>query len=192
MQITQVLYFFLCTTMKKFTLGAVAGMSALLLAVPVVFQVANAQGMASSSPKMMHATPTQACLQAQVTLADANIANADTMAAKYKARMQKQRDALAVVAAISDDTARGEAMKKMRDDMRTAMQGTMKDEVPVAITSAMQAVKTACGSSMGMMKGGRGDMMMPGKMGDNDRRGGMMKHTMGGTSSSESNTSTQQ
>ncbi|HRH93904.1 MAG TPA: hypothetical protein PKV72_05230 [Candidatus Peribacteria bacterium] len=180
--------------MKKFALGAAAGMSALLLAAPVVLQVASAQGTASSSTaKVARAAPTQACLQAQVALEDANLANADALAAKHKAQLQKRRDALATVAAISDDTAREEALKKMRDDMQSLIKGTA-DDVPAAVTSAMEAVRTACGNvmmggGMGMMKNGGGMLMM--KAGPGGRHG-TFKFKKGGTATSASSTSIQQ
>lgn len=150
--------------MKKFTLGAIAGMSSLALAVPLLAQMSNAKGggMWEKNFEDMPA-PTQECLQAMVALEDAHLANFDAMTAVHKDMMQDHADKLREVAAIADDAARKEALKALHEEMR-AMKDDETFTPPAAITAAMDAVKEACGDTMMFMKhaGGPGPRMMMG------------------------------
>lgn len=169
---------------KSFTLGAVAGVSTLLLAVPFVAQIAGAQSassVATSSPPV----PSQACVQTMVGLEDAHLANIDAMMASKKQSMQTRRDALAAVAAITDDAQRQEALKRMHEDMRANMKTSMTQ--PEAVATAMEAVKAACGDSLGFRGGFHKGFGMGHMMG---KRGG--KHHGWMKPSQESSTSVQQ
>lgn len=134
--------------MNKFTLGALAGMSSLAVAVPLMLQGVSAASTSSASiPSHVFTPPTQACLAAQVDLEQARIDNFDTMSAQRKTELQKRHDALATVAAITDDTQRADALKKLRTDGQAARKAEPTD-VPAAITTAQAAVKAACGNTM--------------------------------------------
>lgn len=166
--------------MNKFTVGALAGMSSLLLAVPLIAQVAGAQTVPSSAAD--RPVPTQACLQAMVGMEDVQLSHFDERTAEHKTAMQTKRDALAAVAAISDETARKAALQQMHEDMR-ASKDTEKT-VPADVTAAMEAVRTACGEMFGGKKG-HGKFMMKGPVDStgSPRMGGMRRGTMkfGGT-----------
>lgn len=149
--------------MNKFRLGLITGMSSLVIAVPLIAQVSSAQStsdVATAEPPV----PTQACVQAMATLESAHLNNFDAMNAQHKQAMQTRVSALTAAAQIEDDAARQDALKQMREDMKSAMDAD-KDQVPADIQSAMDAVKTACGDTfMPRMGGERGDHMFVGKM----------------------------
>lgn len=160
------LYFF-STPMKKLLFRTGIGALAVLLAVPAAIQVAGAQSSEQKSTKSMRSVPTQSCLQAMLAVEDVRLSEFDAMTAKMKQHMQKQREALASAAALSDENARKEAMQKMRQDMKSSMKSA-KDQQSSAMQSAMEAAKTACGNAgmlmmrtPGMMEGGM--MMKRGK-----------------------------
>ncbi len=120
--------------MNKFTLGAIAGMTSLAVAFPIVAQVVGAQSTSSapSSPSMMErmftkGAPTQAQVQEMITHTDTMLKNIDAITAATKTSLQAHKTALTAAAAITDETQRGEAVKKAHDDMRTSMQKTMTD-----------------------------------------------------------------
>jgi hypothetical protein len=160
--------------MKKFAIGVVAGASSLLLAAPLVVQVAGAASSSSAGAKVMREAPTQACMQAMLKVEDVRLAEFDSMVAKHKQAMQQRRDSLATVAAIADDTARKDALQKLHETMRTSMQ-TAQENMSDAMKSALEAAKTACGNSMmlNMGSGMGGPGMMKGGMHKNGR--GMMR-----------------
>ncbi len=149
---------------KAFTAGAVAGMSSLLLAVPLLVQGVGAQS-ASSASANAKPVPTQACVQAMAAMEDAHLSVFDSITAKNKAELQARRDKLKQIGAIADDTARQEAIKKMHEEMKSAMQAQKETQEnngePAALVSAREAVATACGKGMFNMKlkGGPGHMM---------------------------------
>jgi hypothetical protein len=100
----------------------------------------------------------------------------DSEAAARKSLLQAHQSALAAAGALSDDTARAAAVKKANEDMRTAMQTAMSAQKDKNKT-AMDAVKAACGDSMGPR--GMGMMMKdrmgaPGMMMGRGHRGGWM------------------
>ncbi|MDB4978086.1 MAG: hypothetical protein JWM56_272 [Candidatus Peribacteria bacterium] len=135
--------------MNKFTLGVVAGVSSLVIAVPIVVQVAGAASGSSASSKitMTKTVPSQACVQALVKKDDLFLANLDTVTAARKAATQAHKTALTAAAAITDDTQRQAAVQKAESDFRTAMQAVMVTKSTDAQT-IMDAVKTACGKTM--------------------------------------------
>ena len=142
----------------------IAGSTTLFIGIATAAQFAAAQ---SSSPSLTaddaRPVPTQACLQAMVALDDAHLLNFDAMSAKHKDQMKLKRDALAVVAGLTDETERREALQKMHEDMKA--QKPNPDDVPAAIKTAMENVKSACGDTFhGGMKFG-GPMMMGGHRG---------------------------
>lgn len=144
--------------MNKFTLGAATGATSLLIAIPLFAQMA---GAASSSPTMAskRPVPTQACVLAMADHETTMLSNIDAMTAAHKAAATTKRDALKAAAALTDDAARMEALKKAQENFRAAMETTMKakDETSKA------ALKAACGDSfgvgMGHMMGGMKDKM---------------------------------
>lgn len=113
--------------------------------------------------------PTQACVQAMVDLHDVQLDEADAKAAEHKQHLQEQRAALAEVAAITDEVARDEALRTLREEQHSRK----APEPSAAMTEALQAVRDACGErgmigprgqrKMGdMMQRGRGHMFAPG------------------------------
>ena len=160
--------------MNKFTLGAIAGVTVVGMAIPILAQISNAQSVSSSASAKMSSVPSQACVQAMVTMEDGFVTTMDTIAKSRKTAMQAHIDALKAAAAITDDTQRVAALKKANDDMRTAMKAAMPSQLDRKAT--MDALRTACGD----MKGGK---MMGHMFGDfggpmGGHRGGGMK--MGG------------
>ncbi len=144
--------------MNKFTLGAATGATSLLIAIPMFAQMA---GAASSSSTTMtgkaRPIPTQTCILAMADHETAMLSTIDARTAAHKAAATAKRDALKAAAALTDDTARMEALKKAQETFKAAMESTMKAKDETAMT----ALKTACGDSfpMGMgHKGGMGDM----------------------------------
>lgn len=114
--------------MNKFTLGAVAGMTTLLIAVPLAAQFAGAQSASSLSYKgyMKSGTMTQEQVQEMITHTDDMLKNIDAITAAHKTAMQAHKAALQAALSLTDDTARAEAVKKAHDDMRTSMQKAME------------------------------------------------------------------
>jgi hypothetical protein len=139
--------------MNKFTLGAVAGMSSIALAVPLLAQIAGAQsGGVSVAAGDDMPVPSQACALALVDMEDYHLAHFDEMMNKQKQTMQKHRDALAAAALIADDTQRQESLKAARAEMIALKSDTDFDSNETE--SLRAAVKTACGNIM--MFGGKG------------------------------------
>jgi len=148
------------TRMNKFTLGMIAGMSTLTLAVPLAAQFSfAAETDGSADARTTRPAPTQECLLAMVSLEDAHLANFDAMQATHKTEMQSRRDALYTVAQIIDDTARTEALKTMHETMRAENDG-QTFETPAAVETAMEAVRSACGDTMMFMGRSHGPMGM--------------------------------
>lgn len=147
--------------MKKFTLGVMAGASSLLVAVPLLATLSSAQSSISSSTTTggERPIPSQACVSALAAQEDFMLSNMDAMHATHKTTMTAHRDALTAAAAITDDTARQEALKTAHEAMRTAMEAAMESAPDP--TATMEAVRDACGD-MFMFHGGKG--MKMGKM----------------------------
>ncbi len=133
--------------MQKFSLGVVAGMSSLALAVPLLAQVAGAatnETLDTTSP----AIPSQECTQAMADLETAHLAIVDEQLATRKASMQAHRDALVAAAQIEDDAQRAEALKTAHEALRASA-----PEQNDAVTAAMEAVRAACGDTFHFMGG---------------------------------------
>lgn len=137
--------------MKNFTLGALSGISALALAVPVFAQVASSDATFSVSieDEANRPVPTQACLLAMAELEDMQLANFDTMMAKQKQSMQTRSETLRTIAEISDETARKAALTQMHEDMRAAMEAEMDSAKNDDKEAAMTALQEACGGEGG-------------------------------------------
>lgn len=131
--------------MNKFTLGIAAGMTSLVVAVPLVVQMAGAATesgdvlfSAADEVHMMEGkTPTQECVLAMANLESAHLANFDSTSAQRKTEMQTRINGLQAAAAIEDEDARAEALKTMH-------QGMEKPEFPQAIQDAMDAIQESC------------------------------------------------
>lgn len=150
--------------MKKFTIGAVSGVSALALAFPLF---ASAQS-APSANDAARPVPSQVCVQALAAQESTMIANMDSMTAARKAAMQAHQTALSAAASITDDAQRQDALKKANEDMRAAMKTGM-DANKETVKSGMDAVKTACGNGGFHLSFGMGGFRGP-------MHGKMMKH----------------
>ena len=159
--------------MKKFTMGAIAGASALALSIPIVLQFASAASSDGSisffvNGAQQRPVPSQACVQALASQDDSFLKNIDAMIATHKTAMQAHKDALVAAAQIADDTQRVAALKKANEDFRTAMKAAM-DAKKIDHQADIDALKTVCGDSFGphgmMMHGpgGPGMGMMMGK-----------------------------
>lgn len=151
--------------MRTFTLGAIAGASALALAFPLAAQLTSAQSSSASS-KPARPVSSQACALALAGRDDAVLANEDAMQTARKAALQARSDALKAAAAITDDAQRQAAVTKADEDFRAAMK-TAEAPQSAAMKAAMDAVQSACGGKagrggfgfgMGAFRGGPGKM----------------------------------
>lgn len=133
--------------MNKFRLGIITGMSSLIVAVPMIAQISSAQSSSGSSAADI--VPTQACVAAMADLEEAHLAQFDVMNEQRKQGIQTRITALNSAAAIADDAARQDALKQMREDMKSQI-GGMKNSIPASLQTAMDAVKEACGDTFKM------------------------------------------
>ncbi len=135
---------------KSFAAGAIAGMSSLALAVPLLAQISSAatDSSASTNIKADRPAPSIACVQALAAKDDAMLATIDTMMAAHKSATQARRDALKAGATITDDAARKAAVQAADEAFYKAMQTAMESQKDDA---SMDALKEACGDSMGGM-----------------------------------------
>lgn len=129
---------------STFTLGAVTGMTALLLGIPVLAQVTGAQDApetttVSSAPATgpwQHRTLTTEDIQAMIDHDDAFLDNADAIVALHKSATQAHRDALAAALTITDAAERQTAIRAANEAMRTTIQDAiaanpdLKDAMP--------------------------------------------------------------
>lgn len=155
--------------MNKFTLGMVAGMSTLTLAVPVLAQLSLAADETAPANALV---PSQACVEAMVALEDQHLANFDQHIAAQKTRIQERRDALATIADIADDSTREEALKQLRDDLKSSREDMQPSD---EMKAAMDAVRTACGDAF------RGHGPMGFDSDPRGPRGGMLAEKLGMT-----------
>ncbi|HVW66687.1 MAG TPA: hypothetical protein VHA78_03055 [Candidatus Peribacteraceae bacterium] len=166
--------------MNKFMLGAVSGLGAVALAIPVLMQVTSAQsvGSSSSSGTTTPATkpiPTTQCISALAALEGQQISLMDGQEAARKSALQAHVDALNAAASITDDTARQAAIQKANQDLRTAMKASVQQN-QTSLQTYRQAVQTACGNAMhGEVGGGFNGFMDKPMMG---RGSGMNKQNM--------------
>lgn len=158
----------------NFTAGAIAGISSIALAIPVLAQISSAASTgttaSASTAAKTRPAPTVACVQALAAKDDAFLSNVDTMIAAQKTATTTHRNALTAAAAITDDTQRQAAVKAADEAFRTAMKTAMDSQMTTGKTE-MEALKTACGDTMGGM---RFEMAFGGPMGGHGK-GGMMR-----------------
>ncbi len=134
---------------NKFLLGAVAGVSALIVAVPLIAQFSSAQSASTSAAST--SAPSQACIQALVAKDDAFLANIDAETAARRSAMQAHETALKASAGITDGARRQAAFQQANEALRTAMQNAKQSESNEK--TARDTVKAACGNLKGMMFG---------------------------------------
>ncbi len=111
---------------NKFTLGVIAGMSSLAIAIPVLAQVSSAASGTMSFGGKTRPVPTQENVQKMIENDDAFLTNVDTVVSSAKSIVTAHKSALTAAAAISDDTERGTAVQKANEDERTAFEAVMK------------------------------------------------------------------
>lgn len=146
---------------KTYALSAVAGLTVLAIAMPAFAQSASTDATTGKTRPV----PTQACVQAMVTNESLMMQAMDTKQAGLKVAQLAHLNALKAAAALTDETARRDALKKANEDMKTAMQTLMQPSADMQATR--DALKTACGTAsgepggLGMRDGGpgRGGMM---------------------------------
>ena len=142
--------------LSSFTLGAVAGLSAMALAVPFAAQIVGAQTTSAPSGERSRPVPSQACVLALAEQEGTYLSTVDRLIAARKSAMQIHKDALTAASAIADDAQREEAVQKANDDLRAAMEAARKAQGDRK--TQMDAVKEACGDSafrgFGPMMGG--------------------------------------
>ncbi len=164
--------------MNKFTLGAIAGATSLALAVPMLVQISSAAtgdqtSSAGLKTRPVATPPSQACVLALVQRDGEFLSTIDAMIAEQKTATQTHKDALTAAAALTDEKARQDAVKKADDALRASMEAARKAQGDPK--TQMDALKTACGDSMPMMG-------MGGPMGGDFHggpRGGKMGQMMG-------------
>ncbi len=115
--------------MNKFTLGAIAGISALALAVPIIAQVSSAataaptNGTTASAAKpFTRPIPTQQQVLDMAAKDDAFLNNIDAFISLQKTAIEAHKTALTAAASVADATQRQAAVQKANDDERTAIQ----------------------------------------------------------------------
>ncbi len=144
--------------MKSFTKGFAAGATALAVGVPLMAQVALAASAGNEPsaipPGEERPAPSQPCTEAMAHLASAHVDVFDEMSKVRKEKMIAHRDALVAASQIADDAQRAQALK----DAHEAMRPSGDKEIPAAVQTAMDEVRTACGNMM-KFKGRRGGPM---------------------------------
>lgn len=121
---------------RSFTLGVVAGISSLALAVPVLAQISSAQVAdeapsqeSSSGPMkfmMRHGQDfSQEGIQERIDRDAAFLANIDAMIAMQKSAMQTHKDALTAALSITDDTQRKAAVQAADEAHRAAVEAAI-------------------------------------------------------------------
>ncbi len=114
--------------LNKFTIGAVAGIAAIAIAVPLFAQLSNAatagttNGSASSFTRSI---PTQQQVTDMAAKDAAFLKNIDAFVTVEKSATQAHETALTAAAAITDDTQRQAAVQKANTDERTAIQNAV-------------------------------------------------------------------
>lgn len=119
---------------NKFILGAIAGMSTITLAVPVLAQITSAASTTTSTGAATSASPkfkvtrgplTQEKLQEMIDRDTAFLTNADAILALHKSATTAHKAALTAALSLTDDTAREAAVKKANEDMRATMEAAI-------------------------------------------------------------------
>lgn len=127
--------------MKPFTVGIITGMASLAVAVPLLAGVAGAQ--ANKTTTATRPVPSQACAVAMADVEDVRLRTMDQMITVQKEAIQQRATALRAAAALTDDTARAEALQKLHADMRKQKESRESEE----LTTAMDAMHTDCGDA---------------------------------------------
>lgn len=109
---------------NRFTLGVLAGISSIALAIPILAQVSSAAPNASS-PSFDRPVPTQEQVQAMADRDAAFLKNIDALMTIQKSAKQAHLEALTAAAAITDDSERHVAVQKANDAERTALQSAI-------------------------------------------------------------------
>ena len=137
---------------KSFTLGAIAGMSAIALAIPVLAQISSAASLtptSSAMPTMMK----QWTVQDLITRDQKFLANIDAAVTLEKSAVQIHETALTAAAAITDPAAQKTAIQKANSDEKATM-----DAAITANADLKSAMMPFGGRGPGM--GGHGTMGM--------------------------------
>lgn len=114
--------------MKRSTLaaGAIAGITALTLAIPVFAQSSTGSPSSPAASFFRHMGPaTQQHVQDMIAKDDAFLQNIDAFVTIQKNATQAHKAALTAAAALTDDTARQTAVAKAQADLRAAMQAAL-------------------------------------------------------------------
>jgi hypothetical protein len=132
---------------NTFTLGAAAGITSLLVAVPALAQLSSAQESSATSAITRPAPGplSQEDLANIIEKDTALLANLDAAMTLQKGAVQTRLSALQAASTIADETARQEAMRAAFDSYRTTID---------AAIAANPDLKSAM--HMGFGKGGRG------------------------------------
>ncbi len=124
---------------KTFTLGALTGVAALALAVPVAVQLTSAAtGSSSSIADVVFQRPpsSQEDIQAMIDRDEAVLANIDSMVTVFKSATQAHLASLNAAVSLTDDAARQAAVKTANTEFRTTIQTAveanpaLKDALP--------------------------------------------------------------
>jgi hypothetical protein len=120
---------------NKFTLGAISGISALALAIPILAQVSSAQVSDNGQPPSATASPhdfkrsrgplTQADVQQLIDYDTKLLANVDAIVAIQKNATQERLVALTAAAAITDDAQRQAAVQAAMEAFRANMESAI-------------------------------------------------------------------
>ncbi len=117
--------------LKPFTLGAVAGVTSLVLAVPIIAQVSLAatssamDGVTAMAGKRTRPAPTQQDVTDMAARAGSFLANIDAFVTVQKSVTQSLQSALTAAASITDDAQRQAAVQKAHEDMRAAIEAAV-------------------------------------------------------------------
>jgi hypothetical protein len=119
---------------KSFALGAIAGMSSLALAIPVLAQISSAQDSGTTASTAGNAQfwtkrapdTTTTGIQTRIDHDSAFLTNIDAMIAIQKSAIQTHKDALTAALSITDDTQRAAAIKAADEAMRTSIENAIK------------------------------------------------------------------
>lgn len=117
--------------MNKFSLGVVAGIAALGLAVPALAQLSSAatglqaSGTEATLRPFTRRVPTQEQVTAMASRDEAFLKNIDAFVTVLKNAKQAHQTALAAAAAIADDAQRAASVQKANDDERAAIQAAV-------------------------------------------------------------------
>lgn len=109
----------------KFLLGAVSGMSALMIAVPIAAQFTSAASGSSVSGTTSTERPrefSQESVQAMIDRDTAFLKNADTMLVILKEATEKHKNELTIAAGLTDTTAQKAALRAAQENFHTAIQ----------------------------------------------------------------------